>query len=209
MQHDLDPFFTAAMVIPVLTINDVRDAAPLAKALLDGGVSTLEVTLRTPAAFDAIRAIKSQVSGVTVGAGTVTTPELYQKAVEAGSEFIVSPGFNSGLLEQANIYDVPFVPGVSTVSEIMQLYRQGYQFLKFFPAEICGGVEFLKAVLQVMPMLQFCPTGGVNINNLGDYLALKNVACVGGSWLATSKEIKEKEWAVITEKAQSAADVAR
>ncbi len=169
-------------VIPVVTVPAIEKVDDIANNLMDKGHGIIELTLRTPCALDAIRHLKANYPALVVGAGTVITPQQFTDAVEAGSDFVVSPGFTGALLEQATIHQVPYIPGVQTLSEMMTLAQQGYQLLKLFPAELSGGVALLKAAGQVLPGLQFMPTGGIKEQSSMDYLALENVACVGGSW---------------------------
>jgi 2-dehydro-3-deoxyphosphogluconate aldolase/(4S)-4-hydroxy-2-oxoglutarate aldolase len=180
--RDLDSIMTAAPVIPVLVIERVEDALPIARALVEGGLPVLEVTLRTPAALNAIRAMKA-VEGAIVGAGTVLNPRQYGEAVAAGAEFVVSPGFTPALGEAAAGAGVPLLPGVASASDIMRALDLGYSRLKFFPATAVGGLPALKAYSAVFGGVKFCPTGGITLESAPDWLALPAVACVGGSWL--------------------------
>ncbi|CAH0990913.1 KHG/KDPG aldolase [Sinobacterium norvegicum] len=205
MQTGLADVLKISPVIPVLVIESVEDAVPLAQALSDGGLKVLEVTLRTEAALASIKAMRDACPDLIIGAGTILTAEHYRLAVEAGSQFIVSPGCCEQLLAAAAQYDVPFLPGASTLSEMMALYNVGYQVLKFFPAELNGGAPFLKTVSAVMPQLTFCPTGGISTANAGDYLSLPNVACIGGSWMASAKSISAKDWSTISQQSEEAA----
>ncbi|OLR89429.1 bifunctional 4-hydroxy-2-oxoglutarate aldolase/2-dehydro-3-deoxy-phosphogluconate aldolase [Actinokineospora bangkokensis] len=170
-------------VVPVVVVEDVAHAVPLAQALLRGGVGIVEVTLRTPAALDAIRAIAAEVPGTVVGAGTVTAPEHAKAALEAGARFLVTPGSTDLVLGAAEDTGLPLLPGAATVSEAMRLAERGYTELKFFPAEAAGGVPYLKSIAGPLPQLRFCPTGGISAATAPDYLALATVGCVGGSWL--------------------------
>jgi 2-dehydro-3-deoxyphosphogluconate aldolase/(4S)-4-hydroxy-2-oxoglutarate aldolase len=180
--RDLDSIMTAAPVIPVLVIERVEDALPVARALVEGGLPVIEVTLRTPAALEAIRAMKA-VAGAIVGAGTVLTPRHYEEAVAAGAEFVVSPGLTPALGESAAGSAVPLLPGVASASDIMRALDLGYSRLKFFPAAAVGGLPALKAYSAVFGGVKFCPTGGITLESAPDWLALPSVACVGGSWL--------------------------
>jgi 2-dehydro-3-deoxyphosphogluconate aldolase/(4S)-4-hydroxy-2-oxoglutarate aldolase len=199
--RDLDSIMTAAPVIPVLVIDRVEDAVPIAEALVAGGLPVLEVTLRTPAALDAIRAMKS-VEGAIVGAGTVLTPELFDAAVEAGSEFIVSPGITETLGRAAAAAHVPLLPGVSSAGDIMRALELGFTRLKFFPAMTSGGIPALKSLSSVFGNVRFCPTGGITLDNAPDWLALPSVACVGGTWLVQNGA---SDAAAITARAAQAA----
>jgi len=180
--RDLDTIMNAAPVIPVLVIERVEDALPIARALVEGGLPVLEVTLRTPAALDAIRAMKA-VEGAIVGAGTVLNPEQLGQAVEAGAEFAVSPGLTRRLGQAAADSPIPLLPGVATAGEIMRALDLGFTRLKFFPAVAAGGIAALKGHSAVFGGVRFCPTGGITLETAPDWLALPSVACVGGSWL--------------------------
>jgi 2-dehydro-3-deoxyphosphogluconate aldolase/(4S)-4-hydroxy-2-oxoglutarate aldolase len=180
--RDLESIMTAAPVIPVLVIERVEDAVPIARALVEGGLRMLEVTLRTPAALDSIRAMKA-VEGAIVGAGTVLNPRQHAEAVAAGAEFVVSPGLTQALGEAAAGSAVPLLPGVASASDIMRALDLGYSRLKFFPATAVGGLPALKAYSAVFGGVRFCPTGGITLESAPDWLALPSVACVGGSWL--------------------------
>lgn len=180
--RDIDAIMTIAPVIPVLVIERVEDAVPVAEALVAGGLPVLEVTLRTPAALPAIRAMK-QVPGAIVGAGTVLNPAQFEEAVEAGSAFAVSPGFTDAVGRAAAGSGVPLLPGVSSAGDIMRAVDLGYTRLKFFPATASGGIPALKAFSSVFGSVRFCPTGGITLETAPDWLALSSVACVGGSWL--------------------------
>ncbi|MGL4907369.1 MAG: bifunctional 4-hydroxy-2-oxoglutarate aldolase/2-dehydro-3-deoxy-phosphogluconate aldolase, partial [Plesiomonas sp.] len=176
----------------------VADAVPMAKALADGGITVFEVTLRTDAALDAIRAIADAMPEAMIGAGTVINPEQYDAAVAAGAKFIISPGCTRELLDHAKQHSTPLIPGVATPSEVMQALAQGYTHLKFFPAEANGGVTALKAIAAPLPQVRFCPTGGVSPKNVHDYLSAKCVATVGGSWMLPADAIAAHDWATIT-----------
>lgn len=192
-------------VVPVLAIESTGAAVPLARALLAGGLPILEITLRTPAALDIIRAIGSEVEGAVVGAGTVLTPEQYRDAVRAGAKFVVSPGATPALLDVADASSVPFLPGAGTSSEVMRLLERGYGCLKFFPAEAAGGVAYLQALAAPLPHARFCPTGGIDAARAPAYLALPNVVCVGGSWVAPGAAVAAGDWPAITRLARAAA----
>ena len=196
-------------VIPVITIDQADHALPLAQALVDGGLPVLEITLRTPHALAAITAIRKALPDAVVGAGTVLNRETFAQAVSAGAAFIVSPGFTADLLACADEYEVqnavPFLPGVNTPSEIMQLLAHGITAMKFFPAEAAGGIAMLKSVGGPLPQALFCPTGGITMRNAPDYLALSNVACVGGSWMVGRELVHGERWNEIRELARAAA----
>lgn len=199
------PILELQPVIPVLTIEDPASALALAHALLAGGLRVIEVTLRTPAAFEAIQIIAREAKDVIVGAGTVLTIDDYRRAEKSGSRFIVSPGTTMELLEAAHKSTIPFLPGVTTASEIMSLREEGFQALKFFPAEQTGGAKYLKSLCAPLAGSFFCPTGGITLENAGEYLSLPNVVCVGGSWIAPGELIAKGDWEAITRLARQAA----
>lgn len=196
-----------APVVPVLVVNDAAKAGGLATALVDGGLPALEVTLRTPAALDAISEMAKVPNGV-VGAGTLLTEEDVKKAKEAGALFGVSPGATDRLLDAAEDMDLPLLPGAATASEAMALLERGYDMLKFFPAEASGGAPALKSLAGPLPQISFCPTGGVSLSNAKDYLSLPNTVCVGGSWVAPTKAVDAEDWDTITLLAREAAALA-
>lgn len=195
-----------APVIPVLTINDIKTALPLAEALIAGGLPVLEITLRTDIALEAIH-IMQDIKGGYIGAGTLLTAKDAQAAKDAGACFGVSPGVTDNLLNACQKADLPLLPGVATLSEIMLLSDLGYDILKFFPAEAIGGVKALSSINAPLPHIKFCPTGGININNARDYLNLPNVLTVGGSWVAPEELIKNGKWDEITALAQQASQL--
>jgi 2-dehydro-3-deoxyphosphogluconate aldolase/(4S)-4-hydroxy-2-oxoglutarate aldolase len=197
-----------APVIPVLVLDDASRAEGLARALIAGGLPALEVTLRTPAALDAIREM-ARVPGGVVGAGTLLTTADVEAAKAAGATFGVSPGATDRLLDACEDNDLPLLAGCATPSEAMRLLERGYTVAKFFPAEINGGVAALKAIGAPIPQMRFCPTGGVSPQNAPDYLALKNVLCVGGSWVAPADSVKTGDWDTITRLASTAATLPR
>lgn len=197
-----------APVVPVLVVDDVAHAAPLAKALVAGGLPALEVTLRTPAALDVIRAM-SEVEGGVVGAGTLLTPEDVKNAVAAGAKFGVSPGATDTLLKACEDAGLPLLPGAATATEAMALLERGYTAMKFFPAEASGGAPAIKAIGAPIPQISFCPTGGVSLKNANDYLSLSNVMCVGGSWVAPGDKVKSGDWDGVTALAKEAAALPR
>jgi 2-dehydro-3-deoxyphosphogluconate aldolase / (4S)-4-hydroxy-2-oxoglutarate aldolase len=201
---DIAPIMQLAPVIPVLAIERAADARPLAEALVAGGLRALEVTLRTPAALEAIRSMKD-VEGAVVGAGTILTPGQLDLAFRAGARFIVSPGLTERLVEEARIAGVPLLPGVATASDVMRGLDLGLMHFKFFPAEQAGGAAMLKAFAGPFAAVRFCPTGGVTPENAPGYLALPNVVCVGGSWIATPELIATGAWSEITARARVAA----
>ncbi len=191
-------------VIPVMVVEKVEHAVPMAKALLAGGVRVLEITLRTRAAIDVIRAISSEVPDAIVGAGTVLTPEELRMMADAGGTFALSPGMTPTLLEAANNGPIGFIPGIATSSELMMGLEMGYDVFKFFPAEAAGGVKAIKSIGGPFPQCTFCPTGGISPSNYRDYLALGNVACVGGSWLVPGDAAQKGDWDRITRLARDA-----
>ena len=201
----LEPILTLAPVVPVVVIEDAAQAVPLARALVAGGTPAIEVTLRTPAALDAIRAIAAEVEGAHVGAGTVLDAAQFEAAVEAGATFMVSPGSTPSLLDAAARHPVPLLPGAASASEAMALLERGYTLQKFFPAEAAGGVAMLRALGGPLPGIRFCPTGGVSPANARDYLALPNVICVGGSWLTPAPQLRAANWVAIEGLARAAA----
>lgn len=192
-------------VIPVVVVDDAEHAVPLAQALLRGGVRVIELTLRTPAALAAIERVAAEVPGIVIGAGTVTTPEHAEQAAKAGAAFLVTPGSTDRVLDAAEDTGLPFLPGVATVSEAMRLVERGLTSLKFFPAEAAGGVDYLKSIGGPLPGLRFCPTGGITPESAPRYLALPNVGCVGGSWLAPKDALASGDFARIEELARAAA----
>ncbi len=194
----------AGPVVPVIVIQQIEQAVPLAQALLAGGVKVLEVTLRSAVAIDAIRLISREVPEAIVGAGTVASPEDLEAVAEAGAVFAISPGLTPTLLDAANQGPIALIPGISTASELMFGMEMGYTEFKFFPAEAAGGVQMLKSIGGPFPHITFCPTGGVSLKNFNDYLALANVACVGGSWIVPSREIETGNWGAITKLAENA-----
>lgn len=193
----IEDILKACPVMPVVTIHDAATAPELARALARGGVTVVEVTLRTPVALDAIRRISAEVPEVTVGAGTVLTPHDYEQSIKAGAAFAISPGATPTLLAHGRDAAIPYLPAVATASELMAAMEFGYGVFKFFPAGVAGGVAALKSLGGPFPLARFCPTGGVSLENLGDYLGLPNVVCVGGSWLAPDKLVAAGDWSGI------------
>ncbi|MBE8167561.1 MAG: bifunctional 4-hydroxy-2-oxoglutarate aldolase/2-dehydro-3-deoxy-phosphogluconate aldolase [Shewanella sp.] len=190
--------FKCSPIVPVMVINKIEDAVPLAKALVAGGIKVLEVTLRTSCALEAITKIKNEVPEALVGAGTVLNEEQLEQAVAAGSQFIITPGATRDLLKAAMEGNVPLIPGVASISEVMKGMELGYTHFKFFPAESSGGVNALKAFSGPLANIRFCPTGGITPKTYKDYLALKNVDCIGGSWIAPTEAIESGDWNQIT-----------
>lgn len=193
-----------APVVPVLSFDNVETAVAVSQALVDGGLPVIEITLRTPVAMECIAAVMNQVDGAIVGAGTVMTPNAMTDCVDVGCQFLVSPGATVDLIEANKRVDVPLLPGVATPSEAMGLMAEGYRYLKFFPAQQAGGAPYLKALGSVLKDIRFCPTGGLNPATALDYLALDNVVCVGGSWVAPAHAVVASDWDAIRELAQKA-----
>jgi 2-dehydro-3-deoxyphosphogluconate aldolase/(4S)-4-hydroxy-2-oxoglutarate aldolase len=200
----LEDVLRRVAVVPVLTVETVDQGVGLARALAAGGLPLIEVTLRTGAAIEAIRRIRREVPDVQVGVGTVLVPEQAAEAMAAGARFIVSPGMTPRLIEAAETWPVPFLPGAATASEAMSLSDLGYRVLKFFPAGPAGGVAYLKALAAPLAKVVFCPTGGIDARNAADYLALPNVAAVGGSWVAPQAAVASGDWAAISTLASAA-----
>ncbi|WP_409057423.1 bifunctional 4-hydroxy-2-oxoglutarate aldolase/2-dehydro-3-deoxy-phosphogluconate aldolase [Streptomyces sp. SYP-A7185] len=194
-----------APVVPVVVVEDLADAVPLARALVAGGLPAIEVTLRTPVALDAIRAIAAEVPGAVVGAGTVISPQGVAESVDAGARFLVSPGWTDTLLAAMKASGVPFLPGVSTTSEVVALLERGVREMKFFPAEAAGGTAYLKSLGGPLPQARFCPTGGIGLGSAPSYLALKNVGCVGGTWMLPAGAVAAKDWGRVEALAREAA----
>ena len=198
------PVMTGQPVIPVIKIASVKHAIPLARALARGGLPAIEITLRTPVALDAIRAVANEVEEAVTGAGTILNARQFEEASEAGSKFIVSPGLTPQLVAAANEGDVPLLPGAVTSSEIMAALEHGYSLLKFFPAEQAGGAAYLKSLSSPFAGIRFCPTGGVSEKNAMTYLSLPNVLCVGGSWVAPDELVNDGKWDEIEKLARQA-----
>lgn len=194
-------------VIPVIRIDDLATAVPMAQALVAGGLPAIEITLRTPDALEAIRRVAAQVQGAVVGAGTILDAAQFKAAEKAGARFIVSPGATQELIDVARSSAVPFLPGATTASEIMAMREEGYGFLKFFPAEQSGGAPFLKAISAPIADMVFCPTGGVSPSNVATYLSLPNVVCVGGSWVVPDAAVKAGDWAEVERLSREAASL--
>ena len=192
-------------VMPVVVVDDVAHAVPLARALAEGGLPAVELTLRTPAALDAIEAIATHVPEVLVGAGTILSAEQAVRARDAGAQFLVSPGSTPALLESMADTGLPFLPGTSTVSEVLAVLEAGFTEMKFFPAEASGGAPWLKAVSSPVPAARFCPTGGITAASAASYLSLPNVGCVGGSWLTPADALAAGDWDRVARLAAEAA----
>jgi len=203
--------FTQHPVVPVIVLDHAEDALPLSEALLAGGIHIIEITFRTEAAAESISRISSQLPEMIVGAGTVVTPEAAQLAFDSGSQFALAPGCDPATVAFYKEKGIPFVPGIMTPSDLQAAYRAGCRFMKFFPAEAAGGVSMLKNLTAPYQHLgiQFCPTGGINLKNMGDYLALNQVFAIGGSWIATRQQILDKDWAAVTAQAKEAMERAK
>ncbi len=199
MQDKIIEVLQISPIVPVVVIEDIKDAVPLAQSLIEGGIQIIEVTLRSSYALEAIELIAKNVPKMRVGAGTILNPTQLEQAQNRGAEFLISPGLAIKLLEYAKKKDMPLIPGVSSSSEVMQALELGYSALKFFPAEYCGGVKLLNAFNGPFKGVKFCPTGGISADNMHSYLNLENVLCVGGSWLTPKNLIQNKEWDKITE----------
>lgn len=200
----IDDVLALGNVMPVIVIDDVANAVPLAETLLTNGIYTIEITLRTAAALDAIAAIASNCPDMIVGAGTILSPELAQASALAGARFVVSPGCTDIVVKGCQDADVPLLPGASTVSEMMALAEQGFDVVKFFPATAAGGPNFIKSLASPLPHLGFCPTGGITEATAPDWLSLPNVPCLGGSWIAPAKLINNGDWDAIGAHAKAA-----
>lgn len=203
----IDKIIAAGHVMPVIVIDRAEDAAPLGNALLEGGIQTAEVTLRTPAALDAIEAMAKACPELLVGAGTVMTADHARQVRDAGGCFAVSPGATDALITGCSEAGLPLLPGASTVSEMMALGEKGFSILKFFPATAAGGLPFIKALASPLAQFQFCPTGGITLDTAPQWLALPNIPCLGGSWIAPQKLIADRDFDIITQNAHAAAQL--
>lgn len=206
-QREVESTLRLAPVVAVVVIDDLAAAVPLARALVAGGIPAIEITLRTPVALDAIRAIANEVEGAVVGSGTVLTPADLDASARAGARFAVSPGSTPALLAAAEASALPWLPAAATASEAMALFERGYRFLKFFPAVPAGGVPLLRAWASPLPGIRFCPTGGVTPASAPDFLASPNVVCVGGSWLSPKDLLRAGDWVRIEQLARAAAAI--
>jgi 2-dehydro-3-deoxyphosphogluconate aldolase/(4S)-4-hydroxy-2-oxoglutarate aldolase len=204
-QDQVEATLRLGPVVAVVVIDKLGDAVPLARALVGGGVRAIEVTLRTPVALEAIRAIAADVEGAVVGAGTLLTPKDLRVAEEAGARFGVSPGVTPALLDAADDSMLPYLPGAATATEAMQLFERGYTLQKFFPATPAGGPEYLRSLASPLPGIRFCPTGGISAATARDWLALPNVVCIGGSWMTVEKLVRAGEWTAVETLAREAA----
>ncbi|MDX9875503.1 MAG: bifunctional 4-hydroxy-2-oxoglutarate aldolase/2-dehydro-3-deoxy-phosphogluconate aldolase [Spongiibacteraceae bacterium] len=202
--RQIDEIMRISPVIPVLVIDQLEHAVPVAEALLRGGLRVVEVTLRTPVALEALQAIRQALPELVTGAGSVITAEDIDRAVAAGAEFLVSPGMSPGLLPAAKRSPVPFLPGIVTPGEAMWLQEEGFTHLKFFPADAAGGAAMLRSIAGPLPKLRFCPTGGINADNASTYLQLPNVLCVGGSWMVAPELLRAQRWDEIEQRAAAA-----
>ncbi len=209
MSYTVEQIVNTSPVIPVIVVDELSQAAPLAQALFNGGLKVLEITLRTPVALEAMKLMKAAVPEAIVGAGTIVSPEDVTAAVEAGADFLVSPGATDVMIDAVQAANIPMLPGVSTPSEAMHLSSRGFSFLKFFPAEAAGGVAMLKSIGGPLAKLRFCPTGGINLAKAPEYLALPNVVCIGGTWMIPKPLVEAGDWAAIEELAREAASLAR
>lgn len=205
MSSPSDSLLSLVPVVPVVVLDDLAHAVPVARALVAGGLPVIELTLRTPVALDAIAAIAAEVPEILVGAGTITSPELVGRAVDAGAQFLVSPGTTPGLLRELAGSGVPFLPGTATVSEAMAVLEAGFSEMKFFPAEASGGAAYLKSLASPLPAARFCPTGGITATSAPAYLSLPNVGCVGGSWLTPADALTAGDWDRVAMLARAAA----
>lgn len=208
MSLTIKEIMTISPIVPVMVINNVEHAVPLAKALVKGGLKVLEITLRTPAALESIRRIKAEVPDAIVGAGTIINIETLNQAIEAGAQFIVSPGTTDKLIDAALATGVPLLPGIANPSDAMRLLEKGITAMKFFPAEAAGGVPMLKSIGAPIPQIMFCPTGGVSQKNVKEYYRLPNVACVGGSWMCAASLVDAENWDEITRLSAEAVQLA-
>lgn len=194
-------------IVPVIALESVEDALPLAEALLEGGISVMEITLRTEAGLGCIEAISKGMPQMHVGAGTVLNASDFKKAVDHGAQFVFSPGISEELMQTSKELDIALIPGVATASEVMLAKNNGFEHCKLFPATLAGGVDALKAFSGPFYSMYFCPTGGVNLKNLNDFLALENVLCVGGSWIVPQEVIADKDFEKITRLCKEAMNI--
>lgn len=204
-QQQVEATLRLAPVVPVVIIENARDAVPMARALVAGGTPAIEITLRTSAALDAIKAVAEEVEGAVVGVGTVLSAKDLRAALKAGARFAVSPGVSPGLLDAADDSELPLLPGTATASEVMTLLERGYRHVKFFPAVPAGGAKLVGAWASPLPQMKFCPTGGISLATAPDFLSLPNVICVGGSWLTPADKLRGGDWAGIEQLAREAA----
>ena len=198
MSLDANSVMKISPIVPVVVVDNADEALALAMALYEGGISVMEITLRTKAGLYAIEKIAKEFPSMIVGAGTVCDAQDYKNAVNSGSKFVFSPGITTSLIKESQNHSLPFIPGISSASEIMLAKENDLTHCKLFPASLVGGVDIIKALGGPFPSVNFCPTGGVNLNNMNDFLALNNVLCVGGSWVSSSKLVKQKKFKEIT-----------
>ena len=198
MSRTIKDIMAISPIVPVMVINNVEHAVPLAHALVKGGLKVLEITLRTPAALESIRRIRAEVPEAIVGAGTIINIETLNKAIDAGAEFIVSPGTTDKMIDAALATGIPLLPGIANPSQAMCLLEKGITEMKFFPAEAAGGIPMLKSIGAPIPQISFCPTGGVSQKNVKEYYNRSNVACVGGSWMCAASLVDAEDWGEIT-----------
>ena len=208
-QSEVEAVLRAAPVVAVVVVEDRAHAVPLARALVAGGILAIEITLRTPAALDAIRAVAAEVEGAIVGAGTLLRPSDFDAVAKAGARFGVSPGFTPTLIDAADAQALPFLPGAATVSESLFLYERGYRLQKFFPAAAAGGPDYLRSLASPLPGIRFCPTGGITAATAPSWLALPNVVCIGGSWMCAPALVAAHDWLRIEQLARQAAAIGR
>lgn len=206
---NVETLVAAAPIVPVVVIHDAAQAVPMARALVEGGLPVIEVTMRTPAALEAIRRIAAEVPDAIIGAGTLTRAEHVDAAIKAGSRFLVSPGITPSLLDAMVECGLPILPGTSDPSSVMQVLERGLTHMKFFPAEPAGGLTYLKAVAGPFPEVRFCPTGGIDVNKAKEYLAQPNIPCVGGTWVTPADALKDGDWARIADLARTGAALRR
>ncbi len=204
----LEPSLTGARIVPVLVLDNPVEAVPLAEALVAGGLTTLEITLRTPAALACAEAIAAKVPGALVGLGTLIRPEQFAQARDVGARFVVSPGLTDRLAEAAKAAGLPYLPGIATVTEALIAYEHGFRELKFFPAMLNGGAPALRGMAPLLPEIRFCPTGGIKAENVREILGLPNVFALGGTWLTPADAVKERRWADIERLAREASTLA-
>ena len=208
MSRTIKDIMAISPIVPVMVIHNVEHAVPLAHALVKGGLKVLEITLRTPAALESIKRIRAEVPDAVVGAGTIINIETLNKAIDAGAEFIVSPGTTDAMINAALATGVPLLPGIANPSDAMRLLEKGITEMKFFPAEAAGGVPMLKSIGAPIPQISFCPTGGVNQQNVKSYYKLPNVSCVGGSWMCAANLVDAEDWDEITRLSIEAVELA-
>lgn len=207
MGKTIKEIMNSSPIVPVMVINNVEYAVPLAKALIKGGITVLEITLRTEAALASIARIKAAVPDVIVGAGTIINIDTLNKAIAVGAEFIVSPGTTDKMIDAAIATGVPLLPGIANPSEAMRLLEKGITEMKFFPAAAAGGIPMLKSIGSPLPQITFCPTGGINQHNAKDYYSLSNVACIGGSWMCAANLVDAENWDEITRLSAKAIEI--